>query len=238
LGGRNELAQPVVRMRIRRNTTHPWTFRKMVRGVDPSSPREPEPGEVVRVVDESGESVGQAFYNPHSTITLRFLTADPAEVSALAAALDRLHERVRLCSVCSMLTENDPCPVCSDPDRDRATILVVETPTTVWSVEDTRQYHGLYHVLLGHLSPLHGVGPDDLTIDSLIERCRPPEVTEVILATDPTVEGETTAVYIAKRLADFEVAVSRPASGIPVGGELAAVDQLTLTQALQSRRKV
>lgn len=166
------------------------------------------------------------------------LTADRTEVSALAKALDQLHDRVGLCSVCSSLTEDDPCPVCVDPERDRATILVVETPTTVWSVEDTRQYHGLYHVLLGHLSPLHGVGPEDLTIDRLIERSMGVEVTEVILATDPTVEGETTALYIARRLASFEVEVSRPASGIPVGGEIATADQLTLALALQSRRKI
>jgi recombination protein RecR len=166
------------------------------------------------------------------------LTADPDEIGALAAALDGLHERVRLCSVCSSLTEDDPCPVCTNPDRDCGTILVVETPTTVWSVEDTRQYDGLYHVLLGHLSPLHGVGPEDLTIDGLVDRCREPVVGEVILATDPTVEGETTALYIARRLEDLPVDVSRPASGIPVGGEIAATDHLTLAQALQSRRKV
>ena len=166
------------------------------------------------------------------------LTADPAEVSGLAAALDQLHGRVSLCSVCSSLTEDDPCSVCTDPERDRSTILVVETPTTIWSVEDTRQYHGLYHALLGHLSPLHGIGPEDLTIERLVERCRGDEITEVILATDPTVEGETTALYIARILESLEVEVSRPASGIPVGGEIAAADQLTLAQALQSRRKI
>jgi recombination protein RecR len=171
-------------------------------------------------------------------LTEHLLTAEPAEVAALAAALDGLHERVRLCSVCSMLTEADPCPVCSNPDRDRSTILVVEAPTTIWAVEDTRQYNGLYHALLGHLSPLHGIGPDELTIEALVERCRSDGIREVILATDPTVEGETTAIYIARRLASLGVDVSRPASGIPVGGELAAVDRLTLTQALQSRRKV
>ena len=166
------------------------------------------------------------------------LTAEPGEVEALAASLDSLHQGVRLCSICSLLTETDPCPVCADPERDRATILVVEAPTTVWAVEDTRQYDGLYHALLGHLSPLHGVGPDDLTIDALVERCRDDGVREVILATDPTVEGETTAVYIAKRLEGLAVEVSRPASGTPVGGELASVDRLTLAQALQSRRRV
>lgn len=166
------------------------------------------------------------------------LIADPAEVSALAAALDQLHSRIRLCSLCSSLTEEDPCPICTDLTRDRSTILVVEKPTTVWSVEATRQYHGLYHALLGHLSPLHGVGPEDLTINRLVERCRGDEITEVILATDPTVEGETTALYIARRLESSGVEVSRPASGIPVGGEIASADQLTLGLALQSRRKV
>jgi recombination protein RecR len=166
------------------------------------------------------------------------LTADPVEVAGLAEALDGLHENVRLCSICSLLTEDDPCPVCVDPDRDRSTILVVETPTTAWSVEDTHQYAGLYHALLGHLSPLRGVGPEDLTIDGLVERCRGDEVREVILATDPTVEGETTALYIARRLEDLEIEVSRPALGIPVGGELASVDHLTLAQALELRRKV
>ena len=166
------------------------------------------------------------------------LTTDPGEVAALAETLAGLRDHVQLCTVCSLLTESDPCPVCADPDRDRRTILVVEEPTTAWSVEDTRQYHGLYHALLGHLSPLHGIGPEDLTIDRLVERCAAGGVDEVILATDPTVEGETTALYIARRLEGLPLAVSRPAAGIPVGGELAAVDQLTLAQALQSRRRV
>jgi recombination protein RecR len=166
------------------------------------------------------------------------LTTDGDDVARFAAALAELRDRVRLCSVCSMLTEDDPCPVCSDGERDRSSILVVETPTTIWAVEETRQYRGLYHALLGHLSPLRGVGPEDLTIDQLLARCRGDEVREVILATDPTVEGETTALYIARRLEGLPVEVSRPASGIPVGGELGAVDQLTLAQALQSRRKV
>jgi len=165
------------------------------------------------------------------------LTADPTEVTGFAEALMNLRTAVQLCSVCSLLTEADPCPVCSDPDRDRSVILVVEEPTTAWSVEATREYRGLYHALLGHLSPLHGVGPDDLTIDQLEERCRSGDVSEVIVATDPTVEGETTALYLVRRLHPYDVEVSRPASGIPVGGELAAVDQWTLAQALQLRRK-
>jgi recombination protein RecR len=192
----------------------------------------------VRVLLENLERLPGVGPRTARGLAEHLLTSEPVEVSALASALDELHDRVRLCSVCSMLTEDDPCAVCTDPERDRETILVVEAPTTIWSVEDTRHYNGLYHALLGHLSPLHGVGPEDLTIDGLIERCRSGEIKEVILATDPTVEGETTAVYIARRLASFSVDVSRPASGIPIGGELAAVDQLTLASALQSRRKV
>lgn len=166
------------------------------------------------------------------------LTIDSNELSAFAEVLARLRETVRLCSECCLLTEDDPCPVCSDPGRDRRIILVVEEPTTAWSVEATGEYSGLYHALLGHLSPLHGVGPDDLTIARLEERCRSGDVEEVILATDPTVEGETTALFIARRLQPVEVTVSRPASGIPVGGEVASVDRVTLAQALQLRRTV
>lgn len=166
------------------------------------------------------------------------LTTDPDEVARLAAVLGELRQRVRLCSVCSLLTEDDPCPVCADPGRDRTTLLVVEAPTAVWAVEATGEYRGLYHALLGHLSPLHGVGPDDLTIEALLARCQDGVVREVILATDPTVEGETTALYLARRLEPLGLSVSRPASGIPIGGELAAVDRVTLGQALQRRRPV
>jgi len=166
------------------------------------------------------------------------LTVDAGEVAELAESLAALRREVRLCEQCFLLTEEERCPVCLDPGRDRSTILVVEEPTTAWAVEATREYRGLYHALLGHLSPLHGVGPEDLTIDRLEERCRGGEAREVILATNPTVEGETTALYIVRRLQPLGLTVSRPASGIPVGGELSAVDQLTLAQALQLRRKV
>ncbi|RLE20569.1 MAG: recombination protein RecR [Acidobacteria bacterium] len=166
------------------------------------------------------------------------LVVDEGEVDGLAQALAQLRGAVRHCSQCFLLTENDPCLICSDESRDHGVILVVEAPTTAWAVEATHQFNGVFHALLGHLSPLHGVGPDDLTIDALIDRVRSDEVHEVILATDPTVEGETTALYIARRLKDLPVQISRPASGIPVGGELAAVDRLTLAMALESRREV
>ena len=166
------------------------------------------------------------------------LTVDPGDLQAFAEVLGKLRQSVGLCSSCCLLTESDPCPVCTDPGRDRGVILVVEEPTTAWAVEATGEYRGLYHALLGHLSPLHGVGPEDLTIDRLEGRCRESAVNEVILATDPTVEGETTALYISRRLQPLGVTVSRPASGIPVGGEVASVDRVTLAQALQLRRRV
>jgi recombination protein RecR len=166
------------------------------------------------------------------------LTVDPGEVAALADLLASLREKVRLCSSCCLLSEDELCAVCADPGRDRSLILVVEEPTTAWAVEATGEYRGLYHALLGHLSPLHGIGPDDLSIDRLEARCRGPEIREVILATDPTVEGETTALYISRRLQPLGIRVSRPASGIPVGGEVATVDRVTLAQALQLRRPI
>jgi recombination protein RecR len=166
------------------------------------------------------------------------LTLDTGELEAFAETLSALHRSVRLCSSCCLLTEDDPCAVCADPNRDHRLILVVEEPTTAWAVEATGEYRGLYHALLGHLSPLHGVGPDDLTIDRLEARCKTSDVEEVILATDPTVEGETTALFIARRLQPLGISISRPASGIPVGGEVALVDRVTLAQALQLRRKV
>jgi len=166
------------------------------------------------------------------------LTVPEDEVARLAGALASLRGAVRHCSRCALLTEDDPCAVCADSGRDQGVILVVEDPTAVWSVEATGEYRGLYHALLGHLSPLRGVGPDQLTIPLLVERVSPGSVREVILATNPTVEGETTALYLARRLQPSGVEVTRLASGIPVGGEVASVDQVTLTQALQLRRRL
>jgi recombination protein RecR len=166
------------------------------------------------------------------------LTVPTDEVEQLAKALAELRRLVRMCSVCSLLTDQQTCLICQDPARDRSTILVIEQPTAAWAVEATGEYRGLYHALLGHLSPLHGIGPDDLTIEQLLRRVEEGNVREVILATDPTVEGETTALFISRRLQRHGLEISRPASGIPVGGELATVDQATLAQALHLRRRL
>jgi recombination protein RecR len=160
----------------------------------------------------------------------------PAATQRLAASLVRATERVRHCSTCFLLSEDDPCAVCRDPGRDRATICVVEDPLNAWAFEATAEYRGLYHVLLGTLDPLHGIGPDELTIAALVERARTGEVREVIVATNPTVEGEATAHYLARALQATGVRASRIAFGLPAGGEISYADQVTLSRALAGRR--
>jgi recombination protein RecR len=160
----------------------------------------------------------------------------PAGAQRLAAALSRATERVRHCGTCFLLSEDDPCPVCRDASRDRATLCVVEDPLNAWAVEATAEYRGLYHVLLGTLDPLHGIGPEELTIASLVSRVRQGEVSEVIIATNPTVEGEATAHYLVRALQPAAVRVTRIAFGLPAGGEISYADQVTLSRALAGRR--
>lgn len=154
----------------------------------------------------------------------------------LADALVRAGETVNRCSRCFLLTEEDPCPVCSDEGRDRTLLCVVEDPLNAWAVEATGEFHGLYHVLLGALDPLHGIGPDELTTAALLERVGAGGIEEVILATNPTVEGEATAHYLARQLRPSGVRLSRIAFGLPAGGEISYADQVTLTRALSGRR--
>ncbi|HHY94661.1 MAG TPA: recombination protein RecR [Firmicutes bacterium] len=159
------------------------------------------------------------------------------EVYALADAIREARDRVMLCSVCCNLTDADPCPICSAEGRDRGVICVVEDPRDVAAMERTREYRGLYHVLQGVISPLEGVGPEDLHIKELLNRMGD-EVREVILATNPDVEGEATALYLTKILRPLGVKVSRLAHGLPVGADLEYADELTLARALEGRREV
>ncbi|MBP2315145.1 recombination mediator RecR [Azospirillum soli] len=154
----------------------------------------------------------------------------------LSEAMALAGEAIRGCSVCGNLDSRDPCTVCSDPTRDRATICVVEDAGDLWALERTRAFRGTYHVLGGVLSALQGVGPDDLNIPALVERAKDPAVREVILALNATVDGQTTAHVVTDRLAGTDVAVSRLAHGVPVGGELDYLDDGTLTAALKARR--
>ena len=168
--------------------------------------------------------------------SLYLLTHRDSVMAPLADALARAAETVRSCTRCHNLDTTDPCAVCADPERDAGFICVVEQVADLWAIERTGSFKGLYHVLGGVLSPLDGIGPDDLAIDDLIERVRLGGTREVILATSATVDGRTTAHYIADRLAGSSVAISALARGIPVGGELDYLDDGTLASALKDRR--
>ena len=159
-------------------------------------------------------------------------------VERLADSLREVKEKVRFCSVCGNITEDDPCRICKDETRDRATICVVEHPQDLFLLERVRQYRGLYHVLGGAISPLKGVGPEDVNIGSLLKRVKQGKVTEIILATDPNTEGEATAIYISKLISPHEVKVTRLAYGLPVGGDLEFADEVTLGEALKGRREI
>src|SRR6185436_16196077 len=159
------------------------------------------------------------------------------DAERLCEAIREVKERVTYCSTCHNITDTDPCPLCTSPTRDQRTICVVEEAQNVNVVEKTREFRGVYHVLMGALSPLHGVGPDDLTIKDLLTRVGS-GVDEVILATNPTVEGEATALYLARLLKPLGVKVTRIAMGIPVGSDLEYADEVTMTRAMEGRREL
>ncbi len=171
-----------------------------------------------------------------------FLLKQPREdVTALAEAIGTLQERTKTCSICANITELDPCPICRDPRRDRSVMCVVEEPSDVLVIERTNEYKGLYHVLGGALSPLEGVGPDQLKVHELLVRLREEDgipVREIILAMDPNVEGEATTLYLAKLLSPLVDRVTRIARGIPIGSDLEFADEATLARALEGRTAV
>ena len=160
------------------------------------------------------------------------------EADRLCDAIREVKERVTYCSTCNNITDQDPCVYCTNPSRDTRIICVVEEPQNVSVVEKTREFRGLYHVLMGVLSPLQGVGPDDLKIKGLLSRVGNGGVQEIILATNPTVEGEATALYLARLLKPLGVRVTRIAMGIPVGSDLEYADEVTMTRAMEGRREV
>ena len=160
------------------------------------------------------------------------------DAERLCEAIRDVKERVTYCSVCNNITDVDPCPYCTSESRDHRLICVVEEPQNVSVVEKTREFKGVYHVLMGALSPLHGVGPDDLKVKGLLQRVGQGGVTEVILATNPNVEGEATALYLARLLKPLGVRVTRIAMGIPVGSDLEYADEVTMTRAMEGRRDI
>jgi len=171
-----------------------------------------------------------------SRLAYYLLRADEQDSLALAEALTALHRDTVRCSVCCNISEADPCEVCSDASRDTGVICVVEEPLDVGAIERTGQYHGLFHVLHGHISPMDRIGPEDLCIGELMQRVDGGGVREVILATNPTMEGDATARYLADRVRSEGVTVSRLALGLPRGGDLEYADEVTLAEALAGRR--
>lgn len=160
------------------------------------------------------------------------------EAERLSRAIMEVKETIRYCSRCNNFSDRDPCGFCSNPNRSQETICVVEEPKDILSIEKTREYHGQYHVLHGALSPINGVGPEDLKLKNLLERLREGNVHEIILATNPNVEGEATAIYIAKLLKPIGVKVSRIALGVPVGSDLEYADEVTMSKALEYRHEL
>ncbi|MHB8763871.1 MAG: recombination mediator RecR [Deferrisomatales bacterium] len=192
------------------------------------------PAPIARLIREFQKlpGVGEKTATRFALHLLRVQETDPR---SLAQALVEVRERIRPCSVCHQLTEADPCEVCSSPRRDRRVVCVVEDQASLMAVEKTRSYFGLYHVLGGRLSPMDGVGPDDLHLGALVARVRERGIEEAILATNPDVEGEATALYVKRLLEPLGVRVTRIARGIPMGGELEYADALTLGRALEGR---
>ena len=156
--------------------------------------------------------------------------------SQLSESVINMKSKIRFCSVCNGITENDPCNICSNPKRDESSICIVEQASDVYTFEKTNSYHGVYHVLGGVLSPLDGVGPDDLSIESLISRVKPGY--EIVIATNPSIEGEATSLYIAKLLNEQSVKVTRLARGLPMGGNLEYLDEATLMRAMEGRTTI
>lgn len=195
------------------------------------------PRSVQRLIDEFVRLPG---IGPKSASRLTFylLRATDNQPLDLAAALQDLKERTRLCSICFNITEDDPCPICADETRDAHLLCVVEEPLDVLAIERSRAYNGRYHVLHGAISPVEGIGPEDLRIGELVARVGGGRFTEIILATNPTLEGESTALYLQRRLADTGIRMTRLARGLPVGGDLEYTDEITLGRALEGRQDV
>ena len=171
-------------------------------------------------------------------IVYHILDNNPSLAEMLAKELSGLHQVIRRCSTCGGFTETDPCPVCSDPNRDHSIICVVEQAQDMRIIEESREFPGVYHVLGGLIAPLEGVSPANLTIDKLIQRLQNNNVKELIMALNPTVEGDTTALYLQKTLKSFPVEISRLASGMPVGGNIEYIDKLTLSRSFRGRVKI
>jgi recombination protein RecR len=194
-------------------------------------------GVVQDLIDELGRLPG---VGPKSAqrIAFHLLSADPVDVRRLVHVLTEVKDKVRFCKTCGNVAEQEECRICRDPRRDRSIICVVEESKDVVAIEKTREFRGRYHVLGGAISPIEGIGPDDLRVRELMTRLADDEVTELILATDPNLEGEATATYLARLVKPMGLRVTRLASGLPVGGDLEYADEVTLGRAFEGRRLI
>jgi recombination protein RecR len=192
---------------------------------------------VTRLIDELSRLPGIGPKTA-SRLTFFLLRASTDQATVLADALRDLKERTRFCESCFNITEVSPCALCQSEERDRRVMCVVEEPLDVLAIERTRRFSGLYHVLHGAISPMEGIGPDDLKIRELLARVAQGTVQEIILATNPSLEGENTAAFVRKKLSVYPVRVTRLARGLPVGGDLEYADEITLTRALEGRREI
>lgn len=194
------------------------------------------PGPVARLIEEFHKLPG---VGPKSAqrLTYYLLRMPAAEAQALAQAILEVKERITFCSVCQNVTDTNPCRICASDRRDRTMICVVEEPLDILALERSGSYRGLYHVLHGAISPMDGIGPEELKIEELLARLRSDEVTEVILATNPNLEGEATAMYLTRLLRPLGRRVTRLARGLPVGGDLEYADDVTLSRALEGRQE-
>ena len=192
---------------------------------------------VTRLIEEFSRLPGVGAKSAQR-IAFHIISLPPERAGELADAITLAVSSVKYCRVCCNLTESDPCPVCENPARDRSMIMVVEDPRDMAAYEKTREFKGLYHILHGVISPMSGIGPNDLRLGELLARLNGGEVKEVILATNPNVEGEATAMYISRLVRSLGVKTTRIAHGVPVGGDLEYVDEVTLSRALEGRREI
>lgn len=192
---------------------------------------------VAKLVEEF-EKLPGIGHKTAQRLAFHVLSLNQDKVDGLANAIREAKLKTRYCSICSNLTDTDPCAICSGPSREASSICVVQDPRDVVAMEKTREFKGLYHVLHGAISPMEGIGPEDIKIKELLARLREGTVTEVILATNPNIEGEATAMYISRLLKPLGIKTTRIAHGIPVGGDLEYADEVTLAKALEGRREI
>ncbi len=192
---------------------------------------------MARLIDELKKLPGVGSKSAQR-LAFHILRSEESDAQALAGAIRDVKEKLHLCSVCNNITDVDPCTYCVSPTRNQRLVCVVEEPTNIAAIEKTRHFNGVYHVLHGSISPLHGVGPEHLRINNLMKRIDRGEVDEVIVATNPTVEGEATAVYLSQAIRRPQLKVTRIAMGIPVGSDIEYADEVTMIKAMEGRREI